>query len=161
MLSVRRNCAKAQQFSSPLRAHWNHQRQIPHNSDSSISTSTSITTSGLPIPNNHLHSFTSSLRCAPHELPRRIRHTSQSLTHPETSPTMSTSRAGFRFFARNLNSSSSHSQQPFQFKQFNNIFRRRQTTVAGVPGVEGAPAQQSFFQRIWTSEVGIKTVHFW
>ncbi|KAJ9611998.1 hypothetical protein H2200_003593 [Cladophialophora chaetospira] len=49
--------------------------------------------------------------------------------------------------------------KPFRFRQ--QIFRRWQGTAAN-PAVEGAPAQpQSFFQRIWTSEVGVKTVHFW
>jgi len=48
--------------------------------------------------------------------------------------------------------------KPFQFRH---IFRRWQGTAAN-PAVEGAPAQpQSVFQRMWTSEVGVKTVHFW
>jgi hypothetical protein len=50
------------------------------------------------------------------------------------------------------------SRTPFQFRQ---AFKRWQGTAAN-PAVEGAPAQQqSLFQRLWTSEVGIKTVHFW
>lgn len=41
------------------------------------------------------------------------------------------------------------------------VFRRHQGTTAN-PAVEGAPAQpQSIFKRLWTSEVGVKTVHFW
>ncbi|KAL2429066.1 hypothetical protein ABEF95_002596 [Exophiala dermatitidis] len=46
-----------------------------------------------------------------------------------------------------------------QFKARNPIFRRYQGTTAN-PAVE-APSQQSVWQRLWTSEVGIKTVHFW
>ncbi|KAF7513588.1 hypothetical protein GJ744_008882 [Endocarpon pusillum] len=52
---------------------------------------------------------------------------------------------------------------PFLLRQQRNqIFRRYQQTVAGTPTVEGAPgAKQSIIQRLWTSEVGVKTVHFW
>jgi len=32
----------------------------------------------------------------------------------------------------------------------------------GTPTVDGAPAKpQSILRRLWTSEVGVKTVHFW
>jgi len=55
-------------------------------------------------------------------------------------------------------------RQPFASRTHSHIrqiFRRWQGTAAN-PAVEGAPAQpQSLFQRLWTSEVGIKTVHFW
>lgn len=52
---------------------------------------------------------------------------------------------------------------PFLLRQQRTqIFRRYQQTVAGTPTVEGAPgAKQSILQRLWTSEVGLKTVHFW
>jgi CRISPR/Cas system endoribonuclease Cas6 (RAMP superfamily) len=39
-------------------------------------------------------------------------------------------------------------------------FIRRQQTTAAAPAVEGAPSQ-SLLRRLWTSEVGVKTVHFW
>jgi hypothetical protein len=45
---------------------------------------------------------------------------------------------------------------PFQQHTRQQIFRRGQTTAA-----TEKPPQQSLFQRLWTSEVGIKTVHFW
>jgi hypothetical protein len=54
-------------------------------------------------------------------------------------------------------------RQPFTSRthsHFRQVFKRWQGTAAN-PAVEGAPAQQSLFQRLWTSEVGIKTVHFW
>ena len=53
-------------------------------------------------------------------------------------------------------------RRPFLRQHRNQIFRRYQQTVAGTPTVEGAPAaHQSLLQRLWTSEVGVKTVHFW
>jgi len=65
-------------------------------------------------------------------------------------------RFGMRFAQQSARQSA---YKPFQFRQ--QIFRRWQGTAAN-PAVEGAPAQpQSLFQRLWTSEVGIKTVHFW
>jgi len=64
-------------------------------------------------------------------------------------------RFGMRFAQQSTRQSA---YKPFQFRQ---IFRRWQGTAAS-PAVEGAPAQpQSLFQRLWTSEVGVKTVHFW
>ena len=62
------------------------------------------------------------------------------------------SRVGLRF---------SQSFRQSLFRTRDTIFRRHQPTAAN-PAVEGAPAQkQSLFQRLWTSEVGVKTVHFW
>ncbi|EXJ80251.1 hypothetical protein A1O1_08393 [Capronia coronata CBS 617.96] len=46
------------------------------------------------------------------------------------------------------------------FKARNPVFRRYQGTAAN-PAVEAPAPQQSLWQRLWTSEVGIKTVHFW
>jgi len=66
-----------------------------------------------------------------------------------------TSRAGLRFFtttSRQFQTSQSTMRQPFR-----HIFRRYQTTAANPPAAE----PQSLFQRLLTSEVGIKTVHFW
>jgi len=65
------------------------------------------------------------------------------------------SRFGMRF-AQQASRHPFTSKAHFQFRQ---IFRRWQGTAHN-PAVEGAPAQ-SLFQRLWTSEVGIKTVHFW
>jgi hypothetical protein len=49
----------------------------------------------------------------------------------------------------------------FLRQQRSQIIRRYQQTVAGTPTVEGASAQQNILQRVWRSEVGVKTVHFW
>jgi len=65
-------------------------------------------------------------------------------------------RVGLRF-AQQSARPSIHSKTAFQFR--NQTFRRWQGTAAN-PAVEGAPSQ-SFFQKMWTSEVGVKTVHFW
>ena len=65
-----------------------------------------------------------------------------------------TSRAGLRFFANTTRQSQTHTFIRDTFRS-RNAFRRHQTTTA-------APAEtQSFAQRMWTSEVGVKTVHFW
>lgn len=56
------------------------------------------------------------------------------------------SRVGLRFFASG--------RQSFARSGLRNAFKRQQTTAAEAP-------PQSMFQRLWTSEVGIKTVHFW
>ncbi|EXJ63594.1 uncharacterized protein A1O5_11355 [Cladophialophora psammophila CBS 110553] len=68
-------------------------------------------------------------------------------------------RFGLRFAQQTARQSTTSfaSRTPFQLR--NPVFRRWQGTAAN-PAVEGAP-QQSLFQRLWTSEVGIKTVHFW
>ncbi|OAP56751.1 hypothetical protein AYL99_08863 [Fonsecaea erecta] len=68
-------------------------------------------------------------------------------------------RFGLRFAQQTARQSTTSftSRAPFQLR--NSVFRRWQGTAAN-PAVEGAP-QQSLFQRLWTSEVGIKTVHFW
>ncbi|KAH0846883.1 Mitochondrial pyruvate carrier 2 [Fonsecaea pedrosoi] len=68
-------------------------------------------------------------------------------------------RFGLRFAQQTARQSTTSftSRAPFQLR--NPVFRRWQGTAAN-PAVEGAP-QQSLFQRLWTSEVGIKTVHFW
>lgn len=60
-------------------------------------------------------------------------------------------RAGLRFFSNTARQSAFRA--PFRNQQ--QAFRRYQGTVA-----TEAPSQ-NIFQRLWTSEVGIKTVHFW
>jgi len=65
---------------------------------------------------------------------------------------MSSSRAGLRFFAnaraalRNNNYIRQNGSKGFRF----------QSTDASAPA-----AEQSFFQKMWNSPVGVKTVHFW
>ncbi|KAK5065200.1 hypothetical protein LTR84_001037 [Exophiala bonariae] len=49
----------------------------------------------------------------------------------------------------------------FTFRSRNPIFRRYQGTASNPAAETVVPPQQSLFQRLWTSEVGIKTVHFW
>jgi hypothetical protein len=67
-------------------------------------------------------------------------------------------RFGLRFAQQSARQSPSFTTRtPFQFR--NSIFRRWQGTATN-PAVEGAPTQ-SAWQRLLTSEVGIKTVHFW
>ncbi|KIW26718.1 uncharacterized protein PV07_06529 [Cladophialophora immunda] len=68
-------------------------------------------------------------------------------------------RFGLRFAQQTARQSTTSftSRAPFQLR--NPVFRRWQGTAAN-PAVEGAPPQ-SLFQRLWTSEVGIRTVHFW
>lgn len=66
-------------------------------------------------------------------------------------------RAGLRFFAQQ----SSRQSQFNARSQFRQYFQRRAQTTASNPAAETAAPQQSFLQRIWTSEVGVKTVHFW
>ncbi|KIW10302.1 hypothetical protein PV08_11264 [Exophiala spinifera] len=67
-------------------------------------------------------------------------------------------RFGLRFAQNSARQTSSFTTRtPFQFR--NTIFRRWQGTATN-PAVDAAP-QQSLLQRLWTSEVGIKTVHFW
>ena len=60
------------------------------------------------------------------------------------------SRVGLRFFASGRQSAARSGLR--------NAFKRQQTTASN-PAAEAPP--QSIFQRLWTSEVGIKTVHFW
>lgn len=63
-------------------------------------------------------------------------------------------RAGLRF------SQQTARQTQFQLRsQFRQTFQRRTQGTATNPAVEAPP--QSLLQRLWTSEVGIKTVHFW
>jgi len=65
-------------------------------------------------------------------------------------------RAGLRFFSQT--SRQSTIRAPFRSQ---NTFRRHNTTAAQ-PTVEiPTPVKQNIFQRLWTSEVGVKTVHFW
>lgn len=63
------------------------------------------------------------------------------------------SRVGLRFFnnsrAAFRNATASFRRPGFQGRRF-------QTTDAGA-----AEQQQSTFQRLWNSPVGVKTVHFW
>ena len=66
------------------------------------------------------------------------------------------SRLGMRF----AHQASRQSTTGFTTNIRSSIFRRFQGTAA--PAAETvAPPPQSAFQRLWTSEVGIKTVHFW
>ncbi|OAL19850.1 hypothetical protein AYO22_09377 [Fonsecaea multimorphosa] len=67
-------------------------------------------------------------------------------------------RFGLRFAQQTARQSTTSftSRAPFQLR--NPVFRRWQGTAAN-PAVEGAPPQ-SLFQKLWTSEVGIRTVHF-
>lgn len=60
------------------------------------------------------------------------------------------SRVGLRF----LSNSSRQTFYQSAFKTRQTSFRRHAATVADT-------TQQSVFQRLWTSEVGVKTVHFW
>lgn len=64
------------------------------------------------------------------------------------------SRAGLRFFA-------SGRQSVARPSSLRNAFFKRQQTTASNPAAAAEAAPQSVFQRLWTSEVGIKTVHFW
>lgn len=61
-------------------------------------------------------------------------------------------RAGLRAFQASLR------QVNAQFRQ--RIQQRAQTTAAN-PAVGAAPVQESWFQRMWNSPIGLKTVHFW
>jgi len=67
---------------------------------------------------------------------------------------MSAPRFGLRFFSQS--SRQTATRAPLRTKQ--QIFRRHESTAAA-PSPD-AP-QQSLLKRLWTSEVGIKTVHFW
>lgn len=51
-----------------------------------------------------------------------------------------------------------HRQQVMRFR-FQN--RRWQSSEAGAGGAGSQQQQQSWFKRMWESEIGIKTVHFW
>ena len=63
------------------------------------------------------------------------------------------SRVGLRFVSQS-------SRQAAIRAPFRQQIRKAQT-VAGTPTVEGAPAKESLLTRLWTSEIGVKTVHFW
>jgi len=68
-------------------------------------------------------------------------------------PTMP-ARAGLRLFSQ------ASRNAPFRTRQ--TIFRRHNTTAGVNTGpIEAPTAPQNIFQRMWTSEVGVKTVHFW
>lgn len=65
---------------------------------------------------------------------------------------MSSSRVGFRF----LNNAR------FAFRNASAPFRRPGAQGFRFQSSEaGAAEQQSAFQRMWNSPVGVKTVHFW
>ncbi|RJE26351.1 UPF0041 domain protein [Aspergillus sclerotialis] len=66
---------------------------------------------------------------------------------------MSTSRVGFRFF-QNTRAAFRDAYAPFRRPGAQG--RRFQSTEAGETA-----QQQSYFQRMWNSPVGFKTVHFW
>jgi hypothetical protein len=68
---------------------------------------------------------------------------------------MATSGRGFRFTQSARDSLFRNT--PFARTQRQSFFRR---FASAAPAVEGAPSQ-SIFQRLWTSPVGVKTVHFW
>ena len=63
------------------------------------------------------------------------------------------SRVGLRFYSQWARSAAVRA--PFRNRQA--LGKRFQTTDATTP----APPPQNLFQRLWTSEVGVKTVHFW
>ncbi|ODM21081.1 hypothetical protein SI65_04134 [Aspergillus cristatus] len=65
---------------------------------------------------------------------------------------MSTSRIGFRFF-QNTRAAFRNAYAPFRRPG-----ARFQSSEAGAASAE---SQQSGFQRLWNSPVGVKTVHFW
>ncbi|GIJ90137.1 hypothetical protein Asppvi_009088 [Aspergillus pseudoviridinutans] len=67
---------------------------------------------------------------------------------------MSSSRIGLRFF-QNTRAAFRNAYGPFRRPGAQG--RRFQTSDAGAASAE----QQSTFQRLWNSPVGIKTVHFW
>lgn len=73
----------------------------------------------------------------------------------QTSPVIMSARFGMRFAQQTTRQA--FSRTPFQVR--NPVFRRWQGTAAN-PAVEGAP-RQTLLQKLWTSEVGIRTVHFW
>ena len=50
-------------------------------------------------------------------------------------------------------------RQAFRANQIGQRFRQERRWQSGSGAAEGA--QQSWFKRMWESEVGIKTVHFW
>ena len=67
---------------------------------------------------------------------------------------MSTSRVGLRFF-QNTRAAFRNASAPFRRPGAQGF--RFQSSEAG----EAAQQQQSYFQRMWNSPVGFKTVHFW
>ncbi|KAL9624688.1 MAG: hypothetical protein Q9160_001042 [Pyrenula sp. 1 TL-2023] len=64
-----------------------------------------------------------------------------------------TSRAGLRLFSQSARPQ--FLRTPLRQRQHFKTVRRYQSTEAT------STQPQSLFQRLWTSEVGIKTVHFW
>lgn len=74
----------------------------------------------------------------------------------ETQSKMS-ARAGLRLFTHT--SRQSAFRAPFRTTTKETVFRRHQTTATNPATAAAQP--QSIFQRLWTSEIGIKTVHFW
>ncbi|KAK5076593.1 hypothetical protein LTR64_005928 [Lithohypha guttulata] len=67
------------------------------------------------------------------------------------------SRVGLRYLVQQTSR-----QAQFQTRsQIRQTVQRRAQTTAANPAVETPAQPQSLFQRLWTSEVGIKTVHFW
>jgi hypothetical protein len=69
---------------------------------------------------------------------------------------MASPRTGFRFTQSARDSIFRNT--PFARTQRQSFFRRFATAA---PAVEGAPARKNIFQKLWTSPVGVKTVHFW
>lgn len=55
----------------------------------------------------------------------------------------------------------SASRAAFRQATFRNAAGRRWQSTAGAAGEDAAKAQGSWFQRMWNSPVGLKTVHFW
>lgn len=69
---------------------------------------------------------------------------------------MSTSRIGFRFFQ---NTRAAFRNATGAFRRPGAQGFRFQSSEAGAAAAESQ--QQSTFQRLWNSPVGVKTVHFW
>jgi hypothetical protein len=78
----------------------------------------------------------------------------QSSIPPRQYIKMSSSRIGLRFF-QNTRAAFRNAYGPFRRPGAQG--RRFQTSDAGAASAQ----QQSTFQRLWNSPVGIKTVHFW
>lgn len=74
--------------------------------------------------------------------------------HISSLSTMSSSRVGLRFF-ENYRAAFRNASAPFRRQGFQG--RRFQSSDAGAASQQ----QQSTFQRLWNSPVGLKTVHFW
>ncbi|KAM3538784.1 hypothetical protein ARSEF1564_008296 [Beauveria bassiana] len=76
-------------------------------------------------------------------------------------------RAARPLFRQNVHASPARqafvraTQQQQQVMRFRFQNRRWQSSEAGAGGAGSQQQQQSWFKRMWESEIGIKTVHFW